>query len=389
MGAPHWGGAEHWSFMGKRRSRGRRDRDGFRPTRRMILQIAERDDSMFWIFGPRSPLRIFRCAICGRLRPSRELTVGHIVAQADGGSHDLQNLRLECGPCNFAEGATRNPAPIRFDATAVRARERKRAERRRRRAALERLPAPFENVPVFYNGSPLAYTSGERARYLVRNGTARPHEGGGVALTRPPQGTNPARNYFHNVCARCDAEKRLRRYWIYPRWHPRFEVEHLTPDVVRPVCVPCVDVFEICIGVMMTRVAIEKIESVHARVRHLRKLQDLGCRIWGIRHRSAEVDPETASQALAEFKIDPRAASIAELRSNYKRAQRLASRTAREAGAEIARRLIDDGFDFLGAFERVASGELNLDGLTAAGLPSFRTSLPGIGAGDLRARSAY
>ena len=40
------------------------------------------------------------CAWCGAPLASEEATVDHVVALADGGAHQLDNVVLACGPCN-------------------------------------------------------------------------------------------------------------------------------------------------------------------------------------------------------------------------------------------------------------------------------------------------
>lgn len=44
------------------------------------------------------------CWRCGRYIRGT-VTVGHVVRREHGGSDDLHNLRPECGPCNFRDGA--------------------------------------------------------------------------------------------------------------------------------------------------------------------------------------------------------------------------------------------------------------------------------------------
>jgi HNH endonuclease len=44
----------------------------------------------------------FRCAHCGS---SDDLAIDHVVALAVGGTNDLSNLQLLCGPCNSRKGA--------------------------------------------------------------------------------------------------------------------------------------------------------------------------------------------------------------------------------------------------------------------------------------------
>lgn len=42
-----------------------------------------------------------RCAECRNAFPLTDLTLDHILPQVLGGSDDLDNLQLMCGPCNW------------------------------------------------------------------------------------------------------------------------------------------------------------------------------------------------------------------------------------------------------------------------------------------------
>ena len=44
-----------------------------------------------------------RCAQCGN--GGQRLTIDHVVPLADGGSNDISNLQLLCGPCNQRKGS--------------------------------------------------------------------------------------------------------------------------------------------------------------------------------------------------------------------------------------------------------------------------------------------
>jgi len=44
----------------------------------------------------------YTCAYCGS---TENLTIDHIVALADGGSHSLDNLTVACMSCNCSKGA--------------------------------------------------------------------------------------------------------------------------------------------------------------------------------------------------------------------------------------------------------------------------------------------
>jgi 5-methylcytosine-specific restriction endonuclease McrA len=46
------------------------------------------------------------CQICGLAFPLGELTLDHIHPRAEGGRDAQKNLRLACGPCNWARHAT-------------------------------------------------------------------------------------------------------------------------------------------------------------------------------------------------------------------------------------------------------------------------------------------
>lgn len=49
----------------------------------------------------------YRCVYCGA---TAELTVDHVLPQADGGSHDAHNLVTACGDCNNL----RNRCPMKY-----------------------------------------------------------------------------------------------------------------------------------------------------------------------------------------------------------------------------------------------------------------------------------
>ena len=45
------------------------------------------------------------CAGCRGFFQIRNLTIDHIVSQAKGGTHHIDNLQLLCGACNSTKGA--------------------------------------------------------------------------------------------------------------------------------------------------------------------------------------------------------------------------------------------------------------------------------------------
>jgi 5-methylcytosine-specific restriction endonuclease McrA len=46
------------------------------------------------------------CQICGVAFPLAELTLDHIQPRGEGGRDGQKNLRLACGPCNWARHRT-------------------------------------------------------------------------------------------------------------------------------------------------------------------------------------------------------------------------------------------------------------------------------------------
>lgn len=48
----------------------------------------------------------FMCAYCGRHPPDVKLHADHIIAVANGGTNDLDNLVTSCEPCNLGKSAT-------------------------------------------------------------------------------------------------------------------------------------------------------------------------------------------------------------------------------------------------------------------------------------------
>lgn len=52
----------------------------------------------------------FRCDYCGASRKERRLQVEHVVARANGGTHDRTNLVAACQDCNI--GKSDRPLPV-------------------------------------------------------------------------------------------------------------------------------------------------------------------------------------------------------------------------------------------------------------------------------------
>lgn len=48
---------------------------------------------------------LFTCQYCGRSAPEVELQVEHIIAKANGGTDDIDNLMTSCSQCNYAKNA--------------------------------------------------------------------------------------------------------------------------------------------------------------------------------------------------------------------------------------------------------------------------------------------
>lgn len=44
------------------------------------------------------------CFYCGVQKQKDQLTIEHMLAVIDGGSHDIKNLVLTCMPCNLEAG---------------------------------------------------------------------------------------------------------------------------------------------------------------------------------------------------------------------------------------------------------------------------------------------
>lgn len=44
------------------------------------------------------------CFYCGVQKPKDQLTIEHMLAVIDGGSHNIKNLVLACMPCNLLAG---------------------------------------------------------------------------------------------------------------------------------------------------------------------------------------------------------------------------------------------------------------------------------------------
>jgi 5-methylcytosine-specific restriction endonuclease McrA len=49
------------------------------------------------------------CSMCGTFVPFEEMTVGHIIPRAWGGTWAWGNIQMECGPCNHGKGASYLP----------------------------------------------------------------------------------------------------------------------------------------------------------------------------------------------------------------------------------------------------------------------------------------
>lgn len=46
-----------------------------------------------------------KCHYCGKVLEYEEATVDHFIPRAKGGSNDIENKVLSCGPCNVKKGS--------------------------------------------------------------------------------------------------------------------------------------------------------------------------------------------------------------------------------------------------------------------------------------------
>lgn len=54
------------------------------------------------------------CFFCGIVLPKDQLTIEHMVAVADGGTHHIKNLVLACTDCNKAVGRMSVADKVKF-----------------------------------------------------------------------------------------------------------------------------------------------------------------------------------------------------------------------------------------------------------------------------------
>lgn len=68
----------------------------------------------------------FVCQYCGITPPNAVLQIDHVIAVADGGSNEIDNLVTCCQPCNIGKGArplTDVPAPLKQRMSEIKERE--------------------------------------------------------------------------------------------------------------------------------------------------------------------------------------------------------------------------------------------------------------------------
>lgn len=63
-------------------------------------EVARRYSELFVELGRKHG---YRCLACGAVEA---LQIDHVMPVSEGGSSDISNLQLLCGPCNFAKGST-------------------------------------------------------------------------------------------------------------------------------------------------------------------------------------------------------------------------------------------------------------------------------------------
>ena len=117
----------------------------------------------------------FRCQYCGRTPPAVVLHVDHVVAVADGGGNDEENLVAACSDCNhgkFTRAIEAESVPRDFKAMAQDARERA-AQLREYRAQLKALRQEVDEAIDFVGeafwgkGSTWNYERGGKSRTTV------------------------------------------------------------------------------------------------------------------------------------------------------------------------------------------------------------------------------
>jgi hypothetical protein len=153
--------------------------------------------------------------------------------------------------------------------------------------------------------------------------------------------------------------------------------------MVRPLCPPCFDEFEICAAVEMTRQVSGLIHEHAELLGLLRDRKDVASEIWGRRKADGDLPPDVSYEASAIFGEDVLTAPVARLRCLLRDETDRVNTMGRRAAVEISRALIDSGFDFGAAFERVRSGELSRNESRTDGLPRYSTCIPGISAEDV------
>lgn len=271
-----------------------------------------------------------RCSECDALYLFSDLTIGHIIAREDGGTHDDENLRLECVECNTKILELR--------------RKGKGFKSKRYREGIV-----YDCVRVLdIRNDHIAHTSIKQADRMVQGGLMEildRDEAGKpkvIRLTRDIEIEAREVVPIPNCCVICDARRYLSLFTYWPFWHPEFKALRRTRRSAA-LCRKCYGIVSeryaaLFIEISLRPPALEKpvrlpivVALCHARNR----LKD------------GEAMPPEIETALKEASIDPSMASVNGKLRTLRAEWNTLERTRQDA---IRRRTIETKFDFMGFF---------------------------------------
>lgn len=152
----------------------------------------------------------FTCQYCGSHPPAVILHVDHIVAVANGGENDSDNLVTACEPCNLGKGArplSLVPQSLKDKAAEIEEREEQvRGYNAVLQARRDRLESEMWEVAVLFDkdaekGFNRDYC-GSIQRFIGHLGKGEVIEAADIAINRYPYSLNQSFRYFCGICWR-------------------------------------------------------------------------------------------------------------------------------------------------------------------------------------------
>lgn len=271
-----------------------------------------------------------RCSECDALYLFSDLTIGHIVAREDGGTHKNENLRLECVECNTKILELR--------------RKGKGFKSKRYREGIV-----YDCIRVLdIRDNHIAHTSIKQADRMVQGGLMEildKDEAGKPKVIRLTREIDiEAREVvpIPNCCVICDAKRYLSLFTYWPCWHPEFKALRRT----RRSAALC----RRCYGIVSERYAALFVE-ISQRPPVLERPVRLPIIVALCHARNCLKDghdmPGEIAAALKEASIDP---SMTAVNGKLRILRGEWNSLERTRQAEIRRRTIDSKFDFMRFF---------------------------------------